>query len=134
MPRSRRSYFDRNMTAPKSIVPQCGLIVSALLLVTGPMLLCDCPGWFVCGGLAAMLAAIWGHRLWRAVGICLCIASFAAAIMAFQHMPTGGAKRHNLRAGLMMLESCCQSFSSPVSSKDEVLSDLQHFAKQAQKV
>ena len=33
---------------------------------------------------------------------------------------------------LMMLESCCQSFSSPVSTQAEVLADLEHFAKQAQ--
>ncbi len=35
---------------------------------------------------------------------------------------------------LMMLESCCRSFSSPVSTQAEVLADLEHFAKQAQKI
>ena len=35
---------------------------------------------------------------------------------------------------LMMLESCCRAFSSPVSTQAEVLTDLEHFAKQAQKI
>jgi len=36
-----------------------------------------------------------------------------------------------LRIGsLMMLESCHQSFSSPVSTQAQVFADLEHFAKQ----
>jgi len=31
---------------------------------------------------------------------------------------------------LMILESCHQSFSSPVSTQVQVLADLEHFAKQ----
>jgi hypothetical protein len=34
---------------------------------------------------------------------------------------------------LMMLDSCCQSFSSSAYTRAQVLADLEHFAKQAQK-
>jgi len=34
----------------------------------------------------------------------------------------------------MMLESCERAFSSPISSKEEVLADLVHFAGKAQQV
>jgi hypothetical protein len=74
------------MTAPKSIVPQCSLGVAILIFVTGVMLLEDYPGYFVCGGLAAAISAIWGVRLWRLAGVCLCIASIVATVMAFQHV------------------------------------------------
>ena len=33
---------------------------------------------------------------------------------------------------LMMLDSCCQSFSSAAYTQAQVLADLEHFAKQAQ--
>ena len=33
---------------------------------------------------------------------------------------------------LMMLESCHQSFSSPVYTQAQVLADLEHFTRQAQ--
>ena len=59
------------------------------------MLLCDCPGYFVCAGLAAVVPTIWGARLWRAAGIC--IASIIAAVIAFQHMRAREARVHQIQ-------------------------------------
>jgi len=60
------------------------------------MLLEDYPGYFMFGGLAAAIPAIWGARLWRVAGICLCIASIIAALMAFQHMRAHEARVHQI--------------------------------------
>ena len=45
------------------------------------------------------------------------------------------AERRGIQSisSLMMLDSCHQSFSSPVATPAQVLADLEHFAKQAQK-
>ena len=42
------------------------------------------------------------------------------------------AERRGIQSidSLMMLDSCSQSFSSPVSTPAQVLADLEHFAKQ----
>ena len=42
------------------------------------------------------------------------------------------AERRGIRniSSLMMLESCSQSFSSPISTEAQVLADLEHFTKQ----
>jgi hypothetical protein len=71
--------------AAKTKAAQCGLAVGVLGFVTGGMLLCDCPGWFFCAGIAAVLPSMWGVRLVRMAGICICIANFAAAIVQFRH-------------------------------------------------
>jgi hypothetical protein len=44
------------------------------------------------------------------------------------------AERRGIQSisSLSMLDSCCQSFSSPVSTQAQVLADLEYFAKQAQ--
>ena len=84
-PASLRPGVDRMAPTTKSKAAKYGLVVSILGFVSGGMLLCDCPGWFVCAGVAALLPAIWGARVWRIAGICLCIASFAAAVVQFRH-------------------------------------------------
>ena len=49
--------------AAKSKAAKYGLVVDILGFLSGGMLLCDCPGWFVCAGVAAALPAIWGTRV-----------------------------------------------------------------------
>lgn len=59
---------------------------------------------------------------------------FQQAVVSSRQEVIAAAERHGIEAitSLMMLESCCQTFSSPVSTQAEVLADLEHFSKQAQ--
>ena len=71
--------------AAKSKASQYGIAIASLGLVTGGMLNCDCPGWFVCAGIAAMFPAALGPRVSRVAGVCLCLASFAFAVVQFDN-------------------------------------------------
>jgi hypothetical protein len=59
-------------------------------------------------------------------------------VIAAAEQKLGRALTHPERLGvenitsLSMLDSCCQSFSSPAYTQAQVLADLEHFAKQAQ--
>jgi hypothetical protein len=71
--------------AAKSRAANWGFALGISGFLLGSILLCDCPGLFVCAGVAAALPAILGTRVLRIAGICLCIASFAFAVMQFRH-------------------------------------------------
>jgi hypothetical protein len=71
--------------AAKSKAAKYGFLFGVIGFLTGTMLLCDCPGWFACAGVAAALPAIWGTQILRVAGVCLCIASFGAAALQFQN-------------------------------------------------
>jgi hypothetical protein len=68
----------------KASAARCGLALGALGFLLGSVLLCNCPGLFICASAAAALPTIWGWRIVRIAGICLCIASVVAAAMQFQ--------------------------------------------------
>ena len=77
--------FGRMTPAAKCQASKYGFTVAALGFVTGGMLNCDCPGWFVCTGIAAVFPAVLGTRVSRIAGVCLCIASFTFAVAQFNH-------------------------------------------------
>jgi membrane protein implicated in regulation of membrane protease activity len=60
-------------------------IVGMLLFVSGNFLLCYCPWWFVCAGLAFGCTAVFGSTGWRIAGIGFSVASFAVATADFRH-------------------------------------------------
>jgi len=63
----------------------------------GFFLLCDCPGLFVCAGVASALPAIFGTRVLRIAGICLCIASLVSAVVQFRHEQERNAQIQQIR-------------------------------------
>jgi hypothetical protein len=71
--------------AAKLKAAKYGLYLSILGLLTGAMMLCDCPGWFACAGIAAFFPTFFGTRVLRVAGICLCIVSFGFSAIQFQH-------------------------------------------------
>jgi hypothetical protein len=50
--------------------------------------------------------------------------------------PLSDAERRGIQSisSLLMLDACGQAFSSPSCTRERVLADLEHFAKQAQRV
>jgi hypothetical protein len=63
-----------------SSIARIGLLLGTLGLLSGSMLLCSCPGWFLCAGVLSLGPVICGARYVRIAGIIMCIASFVFAI------------------------------------------------------
>jgi len=85
------------MPAPKTIVPECSLGLATFIFVTGLMMLGDCPVYLAGGALAAIIPAIWRTGIWRAAGICLCMASIIVAVMQVQHIRAHEVRYHQLQ-------------------------------------
>jgi hypothetical protein len=81
----------------KTKAAQYGLLLGTLGFLTGGMLLCDCPGWFLCAGIAAAFPALWGAPLVRLAGVTIFIASFACAIVPFRHERALAARVQQIR-------------------------------------
>ena len=76
----------------KAKAVQYGLTVAGLGFVTGVMLNCYCPGWFVASAIAAVFPIVYGSRLARFVGVCLAVVSIAMAVDHFQHQRAQSAR------------------------------------------
>lgn len=84
----------------KASSARCGLALGALGFLLGSVLLCDCPGLFLCASAAAALPAIWGRRIIRVAGVCLCIASMVAAAMQFQKERERATRAKQIQKGV----------------------------------
>ncbi len=84
--------------AAKSKAANYGLLAGVLQFISGSLLLCDCPGWFVCAAIAAAVPAILGTRVVRIAGISLCIASIITAVVQYRREQDRALRRQQLEA------------------------------------